>query len=321
MNWRLSKNALRALGLLGLVFVTGFGCSPAAAILCSVSMSNVVFGNIDVTAGAAVDTTGTMTVTCSGGAPPNRTNLVCISIGAGQNGDATSRILSGPASLRYELYSNASRTVKWGSWQTGYDSAGVSAVVPYNGSANLTVYGRVLGSQQTLLSGSYSDTLSGQPFITYTYNFGSKTCPDAGPDGTNSASFTASATVITSCGVSASNINFGTLGFISSNFDSNGAVTALCTNGSPYNVGLSAGNGSGATVAARKMTNGANTVTYSLYTTISRTTVWGNTIGTNTLSGTGTGTNQTLTVYGRVPPQTTPPVGTYSDTVVVTVTF
>jgi spore coat protein U-like protein len=38
--------------------------------------------------------------------------------------------------------------------------------------------------------------------------------------------------------------------------------------------------------------------------------------------GTGTGATQpAVTVYGRVPPQTTPAIGTYTDTVVVTVTY
>ncbi|WP_409528142.1 spore coat protein U domain-containing protein [Rhizobium sp.] len=39
------------------------------------------------------------------------------------------------------------------------------------------------------------------------------------------------------------------------------------------------------------------------------------------VTGTGTGSPQTLTVYGRVPAQNTPAPGTYSDTVVVTVSY
>jgi spore coat protein U-like protein len=48
---------------------------------------------------------------------------------------------------------------------------------------------------------------------------------------------------------------------------------------------------------------------------------WGSTVGTNTESGTGTGSTQSLTVYGRVASQTTPNPGTYSDTIVVTVAY
>ena len=74
-------------------------------------------------------------------------------------------------------------------------------------------------------------------------------------------------------------------------------------------------------MTTRKMTSGANTINYSLYQNSSRTTVWGNTVGTNTVSGTGSGLGQALTVYGRVPPQTTPAPGTYTDTIVATVTY
>jgi len=79
--------------------------------------------------------------------------------------------------------------------------------------------------------------------------------------------------------------------------------------------------GTGATVAARKMTKGAATIVYSLYKDSARSSVWGNTVGTNTAAGTGTGSAQTSTVFGRVPPQSVPAPGTYNDTIVVTATF
>jgi spore coat protein U-like protein len=69
------------------------------------------------------------------------------------------------------------------------------------------------------------------------------------------------------------------------------------------------------------MTAGGATVGYALYSNAGRTTNWGNTVGTDTVSGTGNGTGQALTVYGRVPPQSTPAPGAYSDTITVTVTY
>jgi len=68
------------------------------------------------------------------------------------------------------------------------------------------------------------------------------------------------------------------------------------------------------------MVLGANSVAYQLYRDSGRTQVWGNTVGTDTVAGTGTGSAQPLTVYAIVPAQTTPPAGTYTDTVVVSVT-
>ncbi|WP_348629917.1 spore coat U domain-containing protein [Mesorhizobium sp. M7D.F.Ca.US.004.03.1.1] len=129
-------------------------------------------------------------------------------------------------------------------------------------------------------------------------------------------------TITASCTISsASTLNFGSSGVIAANVDQTSTVQVQCTNTTPYNIGLDAGTGSGATVAARKMTNGASTITYSLYSDSGRTTVWGSTIGTNTVSATGTGSAQSFTVYGRVPTQSTPAPAAYTDTVTVTVTY
>jgi len=49
--------------------------------------------------------------------------------------------------------------------------------------------------------------------------------------------------------------------------------------------------------------------------------LWGNTVGTNTVAGTGNGASQSYTIYGQVPPQNTPTPAVYTDTVTVTVTY
>ena len=280
-------------------------------------MPALAFGSVDVLAGVVVDTTSTITATCSGGGGTGQ--RLCISIDAGSAGDATSRqLVSGGNTIRFDIYSNSGRTQLWGSWQTGYDTAGVTVDVPQNSTTPITVYGRLFGSQQTVVTGSYSSTFTVSPFIQYRNN-NNTPCPAGGKTANTSTS--ATATVIANCLISTTNINFGSTSSLASNIDANGAVTATCTNTTPYNIGLSVGTGTGATVAARKMTSGAKTITYSLYTNSTRTTVWGNTIGTDTVSGTGNGTNASLTVYGRVPAQTVPAAAAYSDTVVVTVTF
>jgi len=129
-------------------------------------------------------------------------------------------------------------------------------------------------------------------------------------------------TVTSSCVInSASTLNFGSQGVLIANVDNTSTLQVQCTNTTPYNIGLDAGQGTGATVAVRKMTSGASTINYSLYSDTGRTTVWGNTVGTNTVAGTGNGASQSYTVYGRVPPQTTPAAATYTDTITVTVTY
>jgi len=129
-------------------------------------------------------------------------------------------------------------------------------------------------------------------------------------------------TIQNACNVSTTaptTLDFGTQGPLVANVDQTATITVTCTTSAPYNVGLDGG-GAG-NINARRMINGAAQVGYQLYRDSARTLVWGVTIGTDTLAGTGNGTAQTLTVYGRVPPQTTPPANVYNDTVNVTVTY
>jgi len=116
-------------------------------------------------------------------------------------------------------------------------------------------------------------------------------------------------------------LDFGTVGVLSANTDATADIQVVCTSSTAYEIGLDAGTTAGGTTTDRLMTDGSNTVTYRLYQDASRTVNWGETLTTDTLSSTGTGATQSHTVYGRVPSQTTPAAGSYSDTITVTVTF
>ncbi|WP_320198834.1 Csu type fimbrial protein [Agrobacterium sp. rho-13.3] len=135
--------------------------------------------------------------------------------------------------------------------------------------------------------------------------------------------FNVQITIEASCLInSAGLLNFGTNGVLSANVDSTSQIVVQCTTSTPFTLGLSAGTGSSATVANRLMTGpAAATISYSLYRDSGHTQLWGNTVGTDRLAGTGTGAAQTFTIYGRVPPQTTPAVGVYTDTVTATLNY
>jgi len=138
---------------------------------------------------------------------------------------------------------------------------------------------------------------------------------------TTTATIAVSATVLSLCTVAALPLAFGNYSS-TANSDTSTTVSVVCTNGTSYNVGLDNGTTTGATTAARLMAgSGGNTLTYSLFKDASRTTVWGNTIGTNTTTGTGNGLLQTLTVFGRVPSGQFVAPGGYTDTVTVTLTY
>lgn len=134
--------------------------------------------------------------------------------------------------------------------------------------------------------------------------------------------FTVGATVLATCDVTANDLAFGNYDPIAaSNLDGATTLSITCTNGTAYNVSLNLGVGAGATTATRYMVNGANTLGYTLYRNSLRTQLWGETIGSNTLSGVGTGSAATIDVYGRVPMQQAAPGGDYEDTITVTVTW
>lgn len=135
--------------------------------------------------------------------------------------------------------------------------------------------------------------------------------------------FAVNSTVNAACAVLASSLSFGLYDPASSTATSGTTnLTVTCTNGTTYTVGLDEGVGSGATVAQRKMSAGTATdMNYSLYTDAAHTSVWGETIGTNTVAGTGSGGAQSLTIYGMIPAQQTVQPGVFADTITVTLTY
>ncbi|MFZ6639666.1 spore coat U domain-containing protein [Undibacterium sp. TC4M20W] len=137
---------------------------------------------------------------------------------------------------------------------------------------------------------------------------------------TSNSNLSVSSTVLSACSVTGSSLAFGS--YTNTQIDNSAAVSITCTNGTAYNVGLDAGGGSGASTAVRKMTGSiSGTLSYSLYKDSGRSTVWGNTVGSDTAIGTGTGSAQSISVYGRVPGGQNADVGIYSDTVTVTLTY
>jgi len=142
---------------------------------------------------------------------------------------------------------------------------------------------------------------------------------------TASGVMTVSATVASTCVVGTSTLGFGSVSssaIQAGNVDATGTVTVNCTTGSSYTIALGVGGGSGATLASRKMTTGANLLNYSIYTSAARATVWGDgTLSSATAPGTGSGTNQAIVAYGRIFSGQTVPAGAYTDTVTVTVAY
>ena len=143
-------------------------------------------------------------------------------------------------------------------------------------------------------------------------------------NGTNTTTFDVTLKIIANCVISALPLDFGqTQGVLATAVNVNTTLNVTCTNTTLYNVGLNAGTGTGSVGTTRYLSGtGANTATvqFNLFQAAGAT-VWGNTQGTDTYGGTGNGTSQPITVYGQVPPQSTPMPDTYKSTITATVYF
>lgn len=147
--------------------------------------------------------------------------------------------------------------------------------------------------------------------------------------GTDTANLDVSASVSANCTITTSALAFGSYDPVSAHasspLDGTGAVNVTCTSGSSgaITLGQGANSDTGSTDDAplRRMTDGSTSfLSYSLFQDASRTEIWGNTSGTG-VTHVGTGTENAITIYGRVSAGQNVPAGSYSDTVVATVTF
>lgn len=314
------------LKIIAAIFVFATGVNVAAAQTCTASVTNMNFGTVILQSGAAVDTTATLSVTCTSSLNLALLMRLCPNLEAGGGGSSGSTRLmtSGGNTLSYQFYHDANRTMPWGSsTNTNLGTVqpiDVIAPILGSGTSTRTIYGRVLGAQASKLAGTYLSTFSGgQARINYVrYLLGAPDCSTI-VENPLQPTFTVEATVNRSCTVSATNINFGTRSDLLTNADATGTLTINCTVGLPYSIALNGGL-SNAQPTQRRMTLGSSAVIYGLYSNSARTVPWGN-AANQIVPGTGTGAAQNVTIYGRVAPQATPARGTYTDTVVVTINY
>jgi len=351
---------LRALLLL--LLCAGLHAGTARADTnCTASAPAVLdFGTITNGAATPADTTLAIRVSCSTGALSllaTASIRMCLSLGTGSAGTTLTPFrrmtVGGVApvgtgdSLNYQLYTNAARSVVWGSTAAGTPGPVVldlSYSVPLTtgtGAVTATVYARI-PANQVLSAGTFSSSFSTTAVtLQYAYNEvlalsaptpTSCTTP-AGAGGatgnktfTGQFPFTVQARVLPTCtAYTTTDMDFGSVaGAVAGNIDRTSTIGLTCINRTAYSVGLD--NGSHASGSSRRMRHATNTssfIGYELYRDSGRTLRWGNTLNVDTVPGTGTGSAQTLTVYGRALPTgtTLPSQGTYSDVVTVSITY
>jgi spore coat protein U-like protein len=314
--------------LLALLFLAS-AVADGHAQSCTFTMPNINFGTIDLTAGVNYSTTVNLTATCTGIA--GRIVRICPNFNQGSggaNGSGSARyMLNGANQLVYNIYRNAAYTTVWGSYTWGLPPIPPTINITLNGAGNGTasriVRARVPLGQGGLPVGPYASSFAGaQTRINYAYST-SGNCTTISSLNLNPTQtpFTVSAIAGGVCTVTATDLDFGTRTLLNSNADATNTISVRCPTGTPYQIGLDGGQAGASQPDQREMTNGTDSIVYGIYSNAARTTGWGDTIGTNTVGGTGSGAFQNYTAYGRIAPQTTPPADTYDDAIVVTVTY
>lgn len=137
----------------------------------------------------------------------------------------------------------------------------------------------------------------------------------------DTANLAITAAVISNCTITAGSVAFGNYDPVDANdttdLDATGTVTVRCTKGTSATVGL--GNGLNHNGTRRMSDGGGEFLNYELYSDAPGGTVW--TDAATVAYAAADRSPEDLTVYGRVPSAQDAAAGSYSDTVVATITF
>src|SRR5437762_7506664 len=291
-----------ALGLLLLTAFPQLRGSAEAAINCTLTGPTLSFGTINIFSSSTTSGNATLTCTTTGQA---QTFYACLSIGTGTGGTtATNRTLAfGTNKIPIQITGGASWPSQIGNG-TSYPMEGVvSFSVPRqsSGSYIFPVVVTIPAPSPLPAPGTYASTFTGTDFQVYWDTASHATCAalvSAGGTTIATGTFSASAVVANQCGVSATNMNFGSASLLTAALSATAQVSVSCNGILPVTVALDNGaTGTGPT--NRLMKAGGNSIQYGIYKDSAHSQPWGSTLGTNT--ATSTGPSATLTEIGRAP--------------------
>jgi spore coat protein U domain-containing protein, fimbrial subunit CupE1/2/3/6 len=142
---------------------------------------------------------------------------------------------------------------------------------------------------------------------------------------TQQTTFQVTANVSVTCSVFAADLEFGTYNKNAGQpLDAQSNISVDCTKGALWELGLDKGL-HGEDVEHRAMANDTDNAVlldYAIFQDPAHTLNWGETVGVDTVSGTGTGVVQEIGAYGQIPKrQTNATAGGYADTITATLTF
>ena len=327
LSWRWLTPTLRRFWVhlgAGIVVCSLFSVSHGAtAQTCTVAAPTLTFGTLNPYSAAVTTTSGSGNISCNNPTAASVAIYLCLSLGTGTGGTtpANRTLASGASTIPITLKTGGS---------PGQVGDGTS--FPMAGPITVTVAaGATVNTAFSLIStvpppspapapGSYTSSFAGADAqLIYAVRTSTTTCPtlNSGAHQTAQGSFTISATVPTQCSVTSTSMAFPTSSVLTQPQNATATMSVTCNAIVPVTVGLDNGaTGTGPTT--RMMKSGTNAITYGIYRDVAASLPWGNTAGTNTAVRDGTGT---LTAYGLVPAQTSPPPGSYTDVVNVVITY
>jgi spore coat protein U-like protein len=267
---------------------------------CSMLSGGIAFSDYDLLTQDAVANYGDLDVTCTGtGSGVN--NVVTVDLGSGPGSCMTRTLTKVGSTLDYNIYTDSNHTSVWCA-PTTQPYEFIFGASPQTHSFRM--YGQTAAGQ-AVAPGAYSATVP----VSITWPGG----------GSTSGDFLVTQSAPATCSVSASAMNFGNYAGAATN--ATATLTITCSLNSSYNVSL--GGGENLSGTTRRMAGPATSlIGFNLYSDAAHTTSWGDDTALGAVvSGTGSGSAQPLTVYGRTTAGALPVPGSYSDTVVVTVTY
>ncbi|WP_337995279.1 Csu type fimbrial protein [Burkholderia sp. FERM BP-3421] len=232
--------------------------------------------------------------------------------------------LAGPTGDRvpYQIHADANRAIPLNP-DTAYNWASgrlLNLLGVFGGQSNLLPLYFQIPSGRNVAAGVYLDTLTFSWRWDYCAGIGAGGLCSRRDRGSGSASVQLSATVANDCVIHAPDLSFGAAPIVSNFATVTGSLALRCTKGMAYTVGIGAG-GQPHANGRRQMADGAHRLQYDVFGPDGA--VWRQADNRASSDGAADGQSSELFPYTAkiYPDQATPPVGAYTDSVIIDVRY
>lgn len=318
---------IRATLLAALAFAALLQSPAAHAQQCRFTGSgnpDLNFGTIAVLPTVATTTAGNIGVSCTG--TGNARIKACIGLNSGTASASLiprqMRRVGGADLLGYLITQDSNGAQPWGEIQSASDKEIEIQLIDGTAQVTVPIYASLVAGQSPP-TGIYQSTLIAT-LVQVDNGNGNANC-NAGIIGDTMA-IDATARIGASCEVDAGDLTFAPTSDLSGDQTSTSTISVKCPLDLPYRIGLDAGlHSPGGSPPSRRMAHavtGSDHIGYGLYRDSAHSLPWGAIASGSFAADIGTGAFAPTTVFGLVPGGQGPlPIGTYRDTITVTVEY